>query len=182
MLARRGPSIYVREMELHSPQCTVRSLRPEDARSLSHHGNNRKVWLNMRDRFPHPYTEAAGDEYIAQALSNDLPSYAIDVGGVAAGGIHLTVGTDIDRICAELGYWLGEEYWGRGIVTAAIKLLTPHALTALGLVRVFAIPFVENAASCRALEKAGYEREALMRRSAIKDGQIRDQYLYATYR
>jgi RimJ/RimL family protein N-acetyltransferase len=169
-------------MELYSPQCTVRSLRPGDERSLSRHGNNRKVWANMRDRFPHPYTEAAGAEYIAHVLANDLPSYAIDVDGVAIGGIHLTVGTDIDRICAELGYWLGEEFWGRGIATAAIRLVTPHALTTLGLVRVFAIPFAESTSSCRALEKAGYQREALMRRSAIKDGAIRDQYLYATLR
>src|SRR5262245_10001404 len=108
MLARHRQSLYVRAMALHAPQCTDRSFRPAYAGSLTHHGNNRKVGINMRDRFPHPYTEAAGDEYIAHALSNDLPSYAIDVGGVAVGGIHLTVGTDIDRICAELGYWLGE--------------------------------------------------------------------------
>jgi len=169
-------------MELHSAQCTVRSLRPGDERSLSHHGNNRKVWVNLRDRFPHPYTEAGGAQYIEHVLTNDLPSYAIDVEGTAIGGIALTVGTDIDRICAELGYWIGEDYWGKGIATAAIRLVTPHALTTLGLVRVFAIPFADNAASCRALEKAGYVREALMRRSAIKDGQIRDQYLYATFR
>lgn len=169
-------------MELHSSECTVRSLRRGDERSLSHHGNSRNVWVNMRDRFPHPYTEAVGAEYVAHVLANDLPSYAIDVGGTAIGGIHFTVGTDIDRICAELGYWIGEEFWHRGIATAAIKLATPHALSGLGLVRVFAIPFVENAGSCRALEKAGYHREALMRRSAIKDGVIRDQYLYATFR
>src|SRR5262249_60297730 len=114
--------------------------------------------------------------------AHDLASYAIDVGGVAIGGISLTVGTDIDRICAELGYWIGEEFWGRGIATDAIRLVTPHALTTLGLVCVFAIPFADNAGSCRALEKAGYEREAFMRRSAIKDGEIRDQYLYATFR
>jgi len=172
-------------MELHSaewPECTVRSLRPGDAASLARHGNNRGNWLSMRDRFPHPYTESAAQDLVAHVLSHDMPSYAIAVDGAAVGGIHLTVGTDIDRIAAELGYWLGEEYWGRGIATAAIRLVTPHALSTLGLVRVFAIPFVENVGSCRALEKAGYVREALMRRSAIKDGQIRDQYLYATYR
>ena len=169
-------------MELHSARCTVRSLRSGDERSLSRHGNNPKVWVNLRDRFPHPYTEAAGAQYIEHVLANDLPSYAIDVGGTAIGGIALTVGTDIDRICAELGYWIGEDYWGQGIATSAIRLVTPHALTTLGLVRVFAIPFVDNLGSCRALEKAGYQREALMRRSAIKDGEIRDQYLYATFR
>src|SRR5438045_3512340 len=83
----------------------------------------------MRDRFLRPYTEAAGAEYIAHVLAKDLPCYAIDVDGTAVGGIHLTVGTDIDRICAELGYWIGEEFWGRGIATAAIQLVTPHALS-----------------------------------------------------
>jgi RimJ/RimL family protein N-acetyltransferase len=169
-------------MELRSPLCIVRSLRPGDERPLAHHGNNRAIWLNMRDRFPHPYTEAVGADLIAHVLSHDLPSYAIVADGAPVGGIHLTVGTDIDRVCAELGYWLGEAVWGRGIATAAIRLVTHHALTTLGLVRVFAIPFAENAASCRALEKAGYTREAFMRRSAIKDGQIRDQYLYAVVR
>ena len=169
-------------MELHSPLCTVRTLRPGDERSLSRHGNNPKIWANMRDRFPSPYTEAAGAELIAQALAHGQPSYAIDVGGEAVGGVTLTVGTDIERIGAELGYWLGEEHWGRGVVTAAITLATAHALTTLGLVRVFAIPFAENTGSCRALEKAGYRREAFMPRSAIKNGVIRDQYLYATVR
>src|SRR5438045_2445482 len=98
-------------MEFHSPPCTVRTLRPGDARSQSRYGNNPKVWANMRDRFLRPYTEAAGAEYIAHVLAKDLPCYAIDVDGTAVGGIHLTVGTDIDRICAELGYWIGEEFW-----------------------------------------------------------------------
>jgi RimJ/RimL family protein N-acetyltransferase len=169
-------------MELHSPQCTVRALRPSDAPSLSRHGNNPKIWANMRDRFPSPYTEAIAEALVAQVLANGQPSYAIDVGGEAVGGISLTPGTDIERIGAELGYWVGEEFWGRGIVTAAIKLATSHALTTLGLVRVFAIPFAENTGSCRALEKAGYRREAFMPRSAIKSGVIRDQYLYATIR
>jgi RimJ/RimL family protein N-acetyltransferase len=94
----------------------------------------------------------------------------------------LHVGTDIERIGAEMGYWLGQEFWGRGIATSAIRLLTDYALTELGLVRIFAVPFVTNVGSIRALEKAGYEREAIMRRSAIKDGTVRDQFLYAIVR
>ena len=167
-------------MELQSPRCAVRSLRTGDAASLAYHGNNRKVWLNLRDRFPHPFTEQHGAEYIAYNLSKpDSTSFAIDVAGTAVGGISLHVGTDIERLGAELGYWLGEEFWGRGIMTEAIRLVTRYAFSDVGLVRVFAVPFVGNVGSCRALEKAGYVREGLMLRSAIKDGQLLDQYLYA---
>jgi ribosomal-protein-alanine N-acetyltransferase len=170
-------------MELRSSICTVRSYRPEDAPSLAKQGNNRRIWENLRDRFPHPYTETQASEYIAQLMQQpDATSFAIDVGDAAAGGISLHVGSDIERIGAELGYWLGEEFWGRGIATAAIGLVTNFAFSKRGLIRVFAIPFTTNTASCRALEKAGFEREGLMRKSAIKDGRIRDQFLYAKVR
>jgi RimJ/RimL family protein N-acetyltransferase len=82
---------------------------------------------------------------------------------------------------AEIGYWLGKPYWGRGITTAALKGATPYACRQFGLTRVFAIPFVHNVGSIRALEKAGYVREGLMKQSAIKDGVVQDQYLYAWY-
>ncbi|MEP6492459.1 MAG: GNAT family protein [bacterium] len=161
----------------------MRSFRPTDAANLAHHGTNRKVWQNLRDRFPHPFTEADGAEYIGRVLQNpDHTSFAIDVGGTAIGGIALHVGTDIERLGAELGYWIGEELWGRGITTAAIELVTAYGLDELRLVRIFAVPFSENVASCRALEKAGYVREGLLRRSAIKDGRVQDQYMYAVVR
>ena len=170
-------------MELRASVCTVRSHRPDDAPSLAKHGNNRRIWENLRDRFPHPYTETLASEYIAQLMQQpDATSFAIDVGDAAVGGISLHVGSDIERIGAELGYWLGEEFWGRGIATTAIGLVTNFAFSKRGLIRVFAIPFTTNTASCRALEKAGFEREGLMRKSAIKDGRIRDQFLYAKVR
>jgi [ribosomal protein S5]-alanine N-acetyltransferase len=169
-----------RNVALRSSVCIVRSYRPDDAASIARHGNNRRIWENLRDRFPHPFTEANGAEYIARVLKDEKQtSFAIDVGGEAVGGITLHIGTDIERIGAEMGYWIGEELWGRGIATAAIRLVTNYAFSHFGLVRVFAIPFTSNVGSCRALEKAGYEREGLMRRSALKDGQIRDQFLYA---
>jgi ribosomal-protein-alanine N-acetyltransferase len=167
-------------MELRSAECVVRTYRLDDAASLAKHGNNRRIWENLRDRFPHPFTEANGVAYITHVLENpDTPSFAIEVDGQAVGGISLHVGTDIERIGAEIGYWLGEEFWGRGIMTSAIRLVTSYAFNERKLIRVFAIPFTANLASCRALEKVGYQREALMRRSALKDGTIRDQYLYA---
>jgi [ribosomal protein S5]-alanine N-acetyltransferase len=182
-LARAPAWFYVGRMELHSPQCIVRSYRVTDAPSLTRHGNNRKVWLNLRDRFPHPFEEQGCVEYITRGLQSPVEaSFAIDVGGAAIGGISLHLGTDIERVGAEMGYWIGEEFWGRGIASAAIKLVTAHAFTDLGLLRVFAVPFTTNAASCRALEKAGYQREGTLRRSAIKDGRVLDQHLYAAVR
>jgi len=170
-------------VELRSPVCVVRSYRADDAASLAKHGNNRRIWENLRDRFPHPFTETNGLEYITRVLQDpDATSFAIDVGGEAVGGISLHTGSDIERIGAEMGYWVGEEFWGRGIATAAIKLVTDFAFTNRGLVRVFAIPFTTNVGSIRALEKAGFAREGIMRRSAIKDGTVREQYLYAIVR
>jgi [ribosomal protein S5]-alanine N-acetyltransferase len=170
-------------MELRSPQCVVRSHRLDDAASLAKHGNNRRIWENLRDRFPHPFTEAHALDYLTRVVADpDATSFAIDVGGEAVGGISLHPGTDIERIGAELGYWLGEEFWGRGIMTSAIRLVTDFALANRGLIRVFAVPFSTNIGSIRALEKAGYRREGTMRSSALKDGTIRDQYLYAILR
>lgn len=170
-------------IDLRSRECVVRTYRPEDVASLARHGNNRRIWENLRDRFPHPFTETHAADYIALVLSRqDETSFAIDVDGEAVGGISLHPGTDVERVGAELGYWLGESLWGRGIATAAIRLVTDYAFSKRRLERVFAVPFVTNVASCRALEKAGYQREGTMRRSAIKDGRIIDQHLYAKTR
>lgn len=170
-------------IELQSRECIVRSYRPADAASLARHGNNRRIWENLRDRFPHPYTESDAIQYIERvAAGADQTSFAIEVGGEAVGGISLHPGSDIERIGAELGYWLGESLWNRGITTSAIRLVTDYAFNKKRFERVFALPFTTNLASCRALEKGGYEREGTMRRSAIKDGRIMDQYLYARVR
>jgi len=170
-------------IELQSRECIVRSYRAADAAALAKHGNNRRIWENLRDRFPHPFTEGHATEYIEHlSASNDELSFAIEVDGQAVGGISLRPGTDIERIAAELGYWLGEAFWNRGITTSAIRLVTDYAFNKKRLERVFAVPFTTNVASCRALEKAGYDREGVMRRSAIKDGRIMDQYLYARVR
>ena len=115
------------------------------------------------------------------ALDRPL-AFAIDVGGDAVGGVSLRPGEDVERYGAEIGYWLGVAYWNRGITTDAVRAVTTHALTTLGLLRVFALPFTRNAASARVLERVGYEREGVLRRSAVKDGEVLDQYLYAAVR
>ena len=169
-------------MELACPTCRLRPPRPGDAASLARHANDREIWLNLRDRFPHPYARADAEAYIARVAQQDpVTAFAIEVDGEVMGGITLVPGHDIERVSAEVGYWLGRAAWGRGIATDAVRAVTTHAFARLGLHRVFAVPFVRNAASLRVLEKAGYVREGTLRRSAVKDGVLLDQHLYAAY-
>jgi RimJ/RimL family protein N-acetyltransferase len=160
----------------------VRSWRIEDAPSLVRHANNPRIARNLRDAFPHPYAPADAEAFLrANVGATPEVNFAIAVDEEAIGGIGLRLGTDVERRSAELGYWLSEEYWGRGITTAAVRAVTAHAISAHGLTRVFATPFEGNAASCRVLEKAGYVLEGTLRRSVIKDGRVLDKHLYARY-
>jgi ribosomal-protein-alanine N-acetyltransferase len=153
-----------------------------DAQSLARQANDRGVWENLRDRFPHPYTEADAAAYIAHLGSRPVQtSFGIEVDRQAIGSISLMVGEDIARQTAEVGYWIGREYWGRGIMVEALRATTRYAFDALSLVRVFAVPFVTTTRSSRVLEKASYVLEGVMRRSAVKEGVILDQFLYAAY-
>jgi len=161
--------------------CQIRSWQPGDEPMLSYHANNRGIWLNLRDGFPHPYTPADAHQWI-ESVTGVTPetTFAITVGSEAIGGIGLILHDDIERCSAEVGYWLGQAYWGRGIVTAALTAFTQYAFKTFDLTRLYAVPFLRNTASLAVLEKAGYQREGIMRRSAIKDGQVEDQALYAT--
>src|SRR6266498_4173192 len=160
--------------------CEVRSWRTSDAEPISRHANNHKIWLNLRDAFPHPYTMKDAREYI-RAVRQRLPetSFAIAVNGEAAGSVGFVLRQDVERVSAEIGYWLAEPFWGRGIATEALVALTGYAMATHHLTRMYALPFAWNGASCRVLEKAGYTLEARLRRSAIKNGVITDQLQYA---
>jgi RimJ/RimL family protein N-acetyltransferase len=167
-------------LELSLTRCRVRSWRESDAPSIATHANNRRVWINLRDRFPHPYALADAQAFIRDAHARTPETrFAIAVEAEAVGGIGYMLHDDVERVSAEIGYWLGEAYWGRGIMTEAVAAVTAHAIRAHDLTRVFAVPFEWNAASFRVLEKAGYVCEGRMSRSAIKDGQVVDQLLYA---
>ncbi len=167
-------------MHLVLTSCEVRSWRNDDAQLLALYADNPKIWRNLRDGFPHPYTIDDARSFIAMARSMDTETlFAIAVDGKAAGAIGFHLRTDVERISAELGYWLAEPFWGRGIITEAVRAVTGYAMRAHGLSRVYAVPYEYNAASCRVLEKAGYAMEARMRKSAIKEGRIVDQFLYA---
>ncbi len=171
------------EIRLGIDNAVVRPWRTSDAPSLARHANNRGVWLQVRDRFPHPYSLQDARQFLQQALGQEPQTcFAIAVAGEAAGGIELVLGEDVERLSAEIGYWLGEAYWNRGIATAAVRAMTERGFQQLGLVRLFAAVYARNAASCRVLEKCGYELEGVLRCSAIKDGELLDRRLYARLR
>jgi RimJ/RimL family protein N-acetyltransferase len=161
-------------------RCEIRPFRVNDAPSLALHANNRNVWRNLRDLMPHPYSLENAEWFINHSLTSaPMTNFAIAIDGVAVGGIGVRLKEDIDRIGAELGYWLGEPFWGRGILTEAVPAFTRWALAEFKLMRIEAIVFEWNPASARVLEKAGFVREGTLRRSAIKDGQVIDRWMYA---
>jgi ribosomal-protein-alanine N-acetyltransferase len=161
----------------------VRSWRKHDLQGLLRHANNPKIAANLRDQFPHPYTRRDGIDFLDFARSQEPEcAFAIEYEGEAVGGIGFLIGRDIACISAEMGYWLCEELWGRGMVTRAVTAMSDWAFDNYKLTRVFAMAFAHNAASIRVLEKSGFEREGVMRRSAIKNGAILDQILFAKVR
>ena len=167
-------------LELKGGRCTVRAWRKADVAALVRHANNINVAKHLRDRFPHPYTTQDGKAFLKHATGSEDPTnLAIEVDGEAVGAIGYVPGRDVERFSAEIGYWLGETMWGRGIVTDALMLLTDHAFSRMNVLRMFALPFADNAGSVRVLEKAGYTREGLMRSSSVKYGLVKDQLLYA---
>jgi RimJ/RimL family protein N-acetyltransferase len=134
----------------------------------------------MHDAFPHPYTVADAHAFLRSAMARSPETwFALAVNDQAVGGLGFTLHGDIERVSTGIGYWLGEAFWGRGLVAEALRAVTSYAVQTHHLTRVFAVPFEWNTASFRVLEKARYAREARLRRSAIKDGQVIDQMVYA---
>ena len=161
----------------------VRPWRKADLDALLRYANNAKIASNLRDQFPHPYTRRDASDYLNYVRAMDVPTaFAVEYGGEAVGGIGFRLGADIARLSAEMGYWLGEPYWGRGLMTRAVRAASDRALDEYKLTRIFALVFSHNVGSIRVLEKAGFAREGIMRRSAIKNGVILDQLLYAKVR
>ncbi len=167
-------------MQLATSFGMIRSWDEQDAPALARYANNHRIWQNMRDGFPHPYTaENARAFLLAVARQNPETFFAIASATEAMGGIGLTLNQDVHRLTAELGYWLGEPFWGKGIMSEAVRCFVDFAFDHFGLVRIYAEPYAGNANSCRVLEKAGFVLEGRLRGSVIKEGQIGDQLLYA---
>lgn len=170
-------------MRLELTTCIVRQWADGDAESLHRHANNRRVSMHLRDRFPYPYELQHAQTFLSWVRQQPMPTvWAIEVDGEAAGGIGVVQMTDVERVSAEVGYWLGEAFWGRGVMTDALRAITDEAFRQFDLRRIFALPFADNIGSIRVLEKSGYVLEGRMPQSAIKDGVIRDQLMYGTYK
>jgi len=169
-------------MELKLTRSTLRPWRVGDESSLVANANNRRVWRNL-SRLPHPYTHADADEWISRAAVQAPPTdFAIEVDGAAVGGIGIEIGRDVFYRAAEVGYWLGEPWWGRGIATEALRAVTEYAFVTFDLCRLHAGVFEWNPASMRVLEKAGYTLEARHRKNVTKDGETIDRLVYALVR
>jgi RimJ/RimL family protein N-acetyltransferase len=159
----------------------LRPFRAGDEASIAYYANNPRIWRNLRDAFPQPYTLADAEQWVARAVESER-NFAIDVGGQAVGGLGLRPGEDVWRRSAEIGYWLGQEHWGQGIMTEAVQAATAYAFRAFEVTRVHAGVFAWNPASARVLEKAGYELEGRLRNAVFKDGEFVDELLYGIVR
>lgn len=159
---------------------TLRPWGPEDAASLVKHANNPHVASNLRDGFPHPYTPSDAKSWLEMVGRNrEDVILAIEVDGEACGGIGLHGLKDVYRYNSEIGYWLSETYWGRGIMSEAVGAMVDHAFTKTSWLRLFAAIFENNSASMRVLEKNGFKPEAVHRKAVMKEGRLLDEHLYA---
>ena len=167
-------------MELRLKRCTIREYRLDDAESLAKHANNRRVWLALRDLFPHPYAIENAHEFLRQATTEKpTTKFCIDLEGATAGGIGIRLGEDVHRHVGQLGYWLGEEFWGRGIMTEAVSEFVNYCFKKFPLHRIYAEAYANNLASARVLEKAGFVLEGRLRKNVVKDGKVLDSLLFA---
>jgi RimJ/RimL family protein N-acetyltransferase len=170
-------------MKIEFGDCHIREYDADDAPALVRYANNHKVWRNLRDRFPHPYTHRDAFRWLRQ-VGRQIPAhdFAIATEKELIGAIGLQFQDDVHRRSAEIGYWLGEPHWGKGIATRAVCCLTEFAFANTPLVRIYANVFEWNPASARVLEKAGYSYEGRLRKSVLKDDQLIDQLVYSVLR
>lgn len=159
---------------------TLRALHSKDIKTMAQLANNKKIWDNVRDGFGHPYTEKNAEEFIKrQAKSDTEQVFAIDFKGELCGLIGLILQKDVHRKSAEIGYWIGESHWGKGIVTKAIELITTYAFDELKLIRIYAGIFEYNVGSIRVLEKNGFQKEGISKKAVFKNGEFWDEHRYA---
>jgi len=167
-------------MELKSGNVRLRPLRLSDAERLVELANNEKISRNLRDGFPNPYTLADADNFLAKFTNqNPVTFFGIEYSGEHVGNISLVPGQDIYRKSAEIGYFIGESYWNKGIVTTAVNLITEYGFKNLGIIRIHTGVFEYNIASMRVLEKCGFIKEAVSRKSVFKQNKIWDEVRYS---
>ena len=163
-------------------KCRIRKWELSDAKDLAVALSNKKVQDNLRDGLPYPYTEQDGKEFISAMLSadeNETFAFAITVDNMVIGSIGIFRQGNIHRQTAELGYYIAEEYWGKGIMTEAVKQICEYVFANSDIIRIYAEPFAYNIASCRVLEKVGFQYEGTLRSNAVKNGRVIDMEMYS---
>lgn len=161
---------------------TIREWKKSDAKALARLLNDKQVLDNLRDGLPYPYTEKDALDYINYCLNaakEEQFCFAIEYNGEVAGSIGVFRQTNIHFRTAELGYYLGAEYWNKGICTEAVRLATDYVFKNTDIIRIYAEPFARNVASCRVLEKAGFTFEGTLRANAVKNGIVEDMKMYS---
>jgi RimJ/RimL family protein N-acetyltransferase len=183
LLPAPGPGVNQPLVKL-APAVTLRPWARSDAESFLRLAADREIWLNLRERFPHPLTMPAAELWIADHVEARPPltAFAVLADGELAGGASLRRREEPHAVCADLTFWVGRPFWGRGIATGAVRAATAHAFDTLGLERVQAFVYDWNAASSHVLEHAGFELEGRLRRYVLKDGRTADALLYAKLR
>ncbi|MFC1569761.1 GNAT family N-acetyltransferase [bacterium] len=170
-------------MNMQFEKFKIRDFQEGDETSIACHANNRNIWRNLKDVFPHPYSMNDARDFLSLVLEKQLPNtFAIEVQGEAAGVISLLPKTDVYYRTAELGYWLAESFWNQGIMTEAIRSITEWGFKYLEFYRIEATVFEWNHMSIRVLDKVGFTQEARLKKSVTKDGQTIDTFLYAIIR
>lgn len=162
--------------------CRIRKWELSDAKDLAIALSNKKIQNNLRDGLPYPYTEKDGADFISAMLSvdeNDTFAFAIMADNKVVGSIGVFRQGNIHRLTAELGYYVAEEYWGKGIMTKAIKQICEYVFGKSDIIRIYAEPFAYNIASCRVLEKVGFQYEGTLRCNAVKNGKVSDMKMYS---
>ena len=166
-------------MELTDNGLKLREFRNSDSKRLAELCNNKNIWENVRDYLPFPYTENNAKDFIHRCQMEDPQfTFAIEFNTEFVGTIGLVKQTDVYKLSAEIGYWIGEPYWGLGIATKSVKLITEYGFTNLGLVRIYTGVFDFNKASQRVLEKAGFKQECIFEKSVFKNNKICDEYRF----
>ena len=163
-------------MEIADKNIRLRPLRYDDREALARLANNKKIWMKLRDMFPYPYTIDDADKFIDMVKIPDIPhSFAIEYHQEFAGVISLIPQQDVYRKSAEIGYWLGEPFWSKGIATDAVELMIKYGFETLKLERIFAGVFEGNEGSRRVLEKCGFSLEGISRKAVFKNNTLIDE-------
>lgn len=170
-------------MILHTQRLLLRPWQPRDIDVLPEIANDRRIWRNVRDGFPHPYDRTSAEAWVTNCEKGAMPhTFAIEFDGKAAGGIGVHPFDDVYRKSGEIGYWLGVNHWGKGFATEAVRAIVRYGFDVVELERIQAGVYAWNEASARVLVKAGFELEGRLRRHAFKDGQFVDELIYGRLR